>query len=277
MNKFEEFGVKTLLPSPAGFILMQNFIEDCRKIGWEYCEEFTPFTQREFESMKGILYFSNQFYCVGITVGPDTLMSLTAGLSPSRQVFTLESQYSEALEYVKKTYRQAMSPIPFIPKMGDYIFLKIESGFEFVFISSGDEVNPTKAITGYNMYSRSLFSSNKVLEIDRLDKIAEFRYATLTEKDLLDEELYKKGKMYVPSLKTLENIPIYKVGNFYSDVDPFLPSATILQCVGIEDNMVYMKHVAGIKGEYLPSNHPRFGEVIKFWGTVTLTPIGEDL
>lgn len=279
MNTFTQFGVKTLLPSPAGFILMQNFVEDCKEIGWKYCEEFNPFTQKQFESIKGILYFSNQFYNGGITIGPDTLMSLTQGLSLSRQVFTLESQYSEALEYVKKTYQQAMSPISFTSKMGDYIFLETTTGYRYIFISSGDKENPTKAITGYNAYLDSLFSTNKVSDVGELDDIVkEFRYATTAERSLLDRELTKAGLRFDSSNGCLKKLVKYKKGGFYSDVeDPFSSSATIFQCVEIKDGEVCMKHVAGKEGGYFRSNHPKFGEIIKFWDTVTLTPIGEDL
>jgi len=96
----------------------------------------------------------------------------------------------------------------YIPKDGEYFYVKSKTGNEFIAIKKDGEYITSRYCSYVN--KEYLFIDDDF--ICRKNYIEEIRPATIEERELLDKALEEKGKRWNPETKQIEETP--KVGDF---------------------------------------------------------------
>ncbi len=96
----------------------------------------------------------------------------------------------------------------YIPKDGEYFYVKSKTGNEFIAIKSGN----SRITTRYCSYKNKEYLFLDDDFICENSDIEEILPATAEEKELLDKALEARGKRWNPETKQIEKLP--KIGDF---------------------------------------------------------------
>lgn len=89
----------------------------------------------------------------------------------------------------------------FIPKDGEYFYVKSKTGNEFIAIKSGNSRSMTTSYCSYKNEEHLCIYDAFICENSNIEEI---RPATAEEKELLDKTLEAKGKRWNPETKQIE-------------------------------------------------------------------------
>ena len=172
---------------------------------------------------------------------------------------------------------------PYEPKDGEYCYVKTKIKSEFIFIKNSGTALTSKYISLYLNENNKHFALGDCYACTDNASITELRPATPEEKQLLDDKLKEQGKRWNAEKKQIEDIPTWKVGDWFiphkpedvlklpdwvDDMDNFdgkrlkVESITIVGWLWSND---FNFHPDWCEKTESPKEEPKIGDMCIFW------------